>query len=294
MSGFGWITFLSDYGLDDAFVGVCHGVMARIAPAVRVIDVCHEIAPQDVEMGATTLASAVEFLPVGVHLGIVDPGVGTARRGVAVLTAQGSITVGPDNGVASLAWAELGGAVKAHCIDNSALWLANPAKTFHGRDIFGPVAAHLANGVALSEVGDEVDVDTLQQVRLRQPEIDDDHVHGEVWSVDHFGNLSLNLCRTDLEAAGMNLGDIVELRLHGRTLEVPFTLTFGEVAAGRTAVCEDSYRRITIAVNLGHAAKTLRAGRGDPVVISRVARKAVRALEPIGLLDPPPQPSTMS
>src|SRR5689334_1959762 len=197
MAEFGWITFLSDYGLDDAFVGVVHGVIARIAPAVRVIDVCHEIAPQDVEAGATTLASAVEYLPVAVHLGIVDPGVGTSRRGVAVLTAQGSITVGPDNGVAALAWEELGGPVKAHRIDNAALWLPNPSKTFHGRDVFAPVAAHLASGVALSDVGEEVDVETLVGIELRDPTVDDDHVHGEVRSVDHFGNLSLNLDRAD-------------------------------------------------------------------------------------------------
>jgi S-adenosylmethionine hydrolase len=293
VSAFGWITFLSDYGHDDAFVGVCHGVMARIAPAARVIDVCHEVAPQDVEQGATTLVSAVEYLPESVHLAIVDPGVGTSRRGVAVLTAQGSITVGPDNGVASLAWAALGGPVKAHCIDNVALWLRNPSKTFHGRDIFAPVAAHLANGTALSDVGDEVEVETLETISLRPATIDDDHVHGEVWSVDHFGNLSLNVHRTDLEAAGMNLGDLIELRLHGRTLQVPFAVTFGEVAPGRTAVCEDSFRRITVAVNLGHAAKTLRAGRGDPVVISRVPRQAPQPTEPIGILEPPPQPSTM-
>ncbi len=293
MPGFGWITFLSDYGLDDAFVGICHGVVARIAPDVRVLDVCHEIAPQDVEHGATTLASAVEYLPDAVHLSVVDPGVGTSRRGVAVLTAQGSVTVGPDNGVASLAWDALGGAVKAHCIDNEALWLPNPSKTFHGRDVFAPVAAYLATGTPLSDIGEEVDLESLVRVTLREPEVDDDHVHGEVWSVDHFGNLSLNLCRTDLEAAGMNLGDTVELRLHGRTLEVPFTLTFGEVAPGRIAVCEDSYRRITVAVNLGHAAKTLRAGRGDPIVISRMARKAPRPQEPIGLLDPPPATSSI-
>jgi S-adenosylmethionine hydrolase len=291
---FGWITFLSDYGHDDAFVGVCHGVVARIAPSVRVIDVCHEIAPQDVEQGATTLVSAVEYLPEAVHLAIVDPGVGTSRRGVAVLTAAGSITVGPDNGVASLAWAALGGAVTAHEIANPSLWLRNPSKTFHGRDIFAPVAAHLAAGVALSEVGDEVDIASLGMLSVRNATVDDDHVHGEVWSVDHFGNLSLNIQRNDLEAAGMNLGDTVELRLHGRTLQVPFALTFGEVAPGRTALCEDSFRRITVAVNLGHAAKTLRAGRGDPVVVSRVHRPPAQPPERIGILEPPPQPSTMS
>jgi len=272
---------------------VCHGVVARIAPAVRVIDVCHEIAPQDVEQGAMTLASAVDYLPEAVHLAIVDPGVGTKRRGVAVLTESGSITVGPDNGVASMAWKALGGAVAARCIDNSELWLRNPSKTFHGRDVFAPVAAHLANGTPLEEVGDPVDIDSLVHVRLRPPDVDDDHVHGEIRSVDHFGNLSLNMQRSDLEAAGMNLGDTVELRMEGRTLQVPFTLTFGEVPPGRTAVCEDSYRHITIAVNLGHAAKTLRARRGDPVVISRVARVAPLPQEPIGILDPPPQPSTV-
>ncbi len=293
MSGLGWVTFLSDYGHDDAFVGVCHGVIARFAPDVRVIDVCHLIAPQDVEQGATMLASAVDYYPPAVHLAIVDPGVGTSRRGVAVLTAQGSITVGPDNGVASLAWRELGGAVKAHCIDNTALWLPNPAKTFHGRDIFAPVAAELASGTSLADVGTEIDVDSLVRLDLRDPTVDDDHVHGEVRSVDHFGNLSLNLHRGDLEAAGMNLGDTIELRLHGRTLQVPFTVTFGEVAPGRTAVCEDSSRRITVAVNLGHAAKMLRAGRGDPVVIARVPRQAPTTQEPIGILNPPPQPSTI-
>ena len=290
---FGWITFLSDYGLDDAFVGVCHGVIARIAPAVRVIDVCHQIAPQDVEQGAMTLAGAVEHLPVGVHLGIVDPGVGTARRGIAVLTAQGSITVGPDNGVASLAWAALGGAVTARCIENDELWQRNPSKTFHGRDVFAPVAAHLASGRAFEDVGSAIDIASLHHVELRPPTVDDDHVHGEVRAVDHFGNLALNMQRADLEAAGMNIGDTVELRMEGRTLLVPFSLTFGEVPPGRTTVCEDSFRHITVAVNLGHAAKTLRARRGDPVVISRVARTVTLPQEPIGILDPPPQPSTM-
>jgi hypothetical protein len=291
---FGWITFLSDYGHDDAFVGVCHGVIARIAPAARVIDVCHEVAPQDVEQGATTLLSAVEYLPVAVHLAIVDPGVGTSRRGVVVATDQGSLTVGPDNGVASLAWNALGGAVRAFEIANPALWLKNPSKTFHGRDIFAPVAAHLAAGTDPAEVGPEVEVGSLTGLTVRDATVDDDHVHGEVWSVDHFGNLSLNVQRGDLEAAGMTLGDTVELRLHGRTLQVPFTVTFGEVPPGRTALCEDSFRRITVAVNLGHAAKTLRAGRGDPVVISRLHRPAPQSHERIGILSPPPEPSTMS
>ncbi len=289
----GWITFLSDYGLDDAFVGVCHGVIACIAPDVRVIDVCHQIAPQDVDHGATTFRDAIEFLPAGVHLTIVDPGVGTARRGIAVETRRGDVTVGPDNGVASLGWAELGGVVRAYELTNADLWLDLPSRTFHGRDVFAPVAARLASGLPVGEVGGEIDVESLRVLAIRRATVDDDHVHGEVRSVDHFGNLSLNVRRDDLEAAGMALGDPVELRVGGRTLQVPFCVTFGEVPAGRTAVCEDSYRHITIAVNLGHAARTLRARRGDPVVISRVPRTPQQARGPIGVLSPPPAPSTV-
>ena len=290
---FDWVTFLSDYGLDDAFVGVCHGVVARIAPHVRVIDVCHEIAPQDIEMGATTLHAAIDFLPVGVHLAIVDPDVGTSRRGVAIASAAGSVFVGPDNGLLSLAVQAQGGATRAYSLTNQELWLSNPSKTFHGRDIFAPVAAHIARGVDIAETGEEVDVSSLSRIQLRDPVVDDDHVHGEVRSVDHFGNLSLNIHRSDLEAAGIQLGDTLELRLSSRTLQVPFTITFGEVAPGRVAVCEDAQRHITIAVNRGHASQTLRASRGEPVVLSRVARTAPVPVEPIGILTPPPSPSTM-
>ncbi len=288
----GWVTFLSDYGLEDAFVGVCHGVIARIAPDVRVVDVCHQIAPQSVEQGAVTLAAAVPYLPVGIHLAIVDPGVGTKRRGLAVRTASGSILVGPDNGLLSLAWDELGGVDAAHELVNDAYFLPNRAKTFHGRDVFAPVAAHLANGLEMTELGPVVTETSLVRIELREPIEHDDHVHGEVRSVDHFGNLALNVHRTDLEAAGITLGDDLELRLNGRTMVVPFRWTFGEVAPGRVAVCEDSFRHITIAVNLGHAAKTLKAGRGDPVVLSRVPKPAATSSEPIGVLSPPPQPST--
>ena len=289
----GWVTFLSDYGLDDAFVGICHGVMAGIAPRVRVIDVCHQISPQDVEEGAQTLSSAVAYLPKAVHLAIVDPGVGTSRRGVAVQAASGSIFVSPDNGLCSLAWDVLGGPVAAHALANEDLYLGQPSRTFHGRDVFAPVAAALADGADISDVGPEVELASLVRLSMREATVDDDHVHGEVRAVDHFGNLSLNIHRADLEAAGMTLGDLVEVRLDGRTLQVPFTFTFGEVPPGRVAVCEDSTHHLTIAVNLGHAATTLRSHRGDPVVISRVARMPVEPRRSIGVLDPPPAPSTI-
>jgi S-adenosylmethionine hydrolase len=266
-----WLTFLSDYGFEDAFLGVCKGVIARTAPEVRVLDVLHLVVPQDVEQGAAVLASALPYLPVpAVHLALVDPFRATPARGVAVRTADGSTFVSPDNGLASLGWDVCGGAVEARIIDNPALWNPAPARTFRGRDVFSPVAARLAQGIDLAEVGTELDVDELERLAQRQPTVEDDHVHGEVAQVDHFGNLTLNLQRTHLEQAGIALGDEVELRCSGKTMVVPFLETYGQVGRGRVAVCEDSFRTVTIAVNQGSAAVRLRASRGEPLVISRL------------------------
>jgi S-adenosylmethionine hydrolase len=280
-----WITFLSDYGLDDHLVGVCKGVIARIAPHVRIIDVCHQVKPQDVGIGATMLAEAAAYLPVGVHLALVDPFKATNARGVAVRCADGSIFVSPDNGVASRGWEVVGGAQEAYEIGNRALWAPNPARSFRGRDIFAPVAAHLARGVPLDEVGPAVAVGTLVQAETTVPSVHGDHVHGAIRMIDHFGNLALNVRRSDLEAAGIQLGDLLELRCGGRTQEVPFTLAFGEVPPGRTVVCEDSFRAITVAVNGGRADRVLKAGSGDPVVLGRLHRLLGAAATKVSVVD---------
>jgi S-adenosylmethionine hydrolase len=268
----GWVTFLSDYGLDDVFVGVCKGVIARRHPQVRVLDVCHQVAPQDIDQGATVLATALPYLPSCVHLALVDPPGQQPTRGLVVQTADGSLLVGPDNGLLSLAWEVAGGARSAFEITNSELWLATPSSTFRGRDVYAPVAGYLAAGGEIAKVGGSLPLDSLCRRRVHQAVVDDDHVHAEVRGVDHFGNLSLNVARSDLEAVGITLGDTVELRCGGRTQTVPFTLSYGEVATGRLALCEDAFRAVTVAMNAGSAGRTLRAGRGDPIVISRVQR----------------------
>lgn len=273
-SGYDWITFLSDYGHEDVFVGVCKGVMARIAPHARVIDVCHLVAAQDVEAGAHALTAAMPFLPVGVHLAMVDPQQATAARGVAIRTTDGSTFVGPDNGLLSQAVAVRGGAESAAQIANPELWLEQVHATFRGRDVFAPVAAHLAAGRSLDDVGPAVALDELVSFEPRIADVDDDHVHAEIRAVDHFGNVSLNVARADLEAAGIHLGDTVELRCNGRTLSVPFTLSFGEVPRGRLSLCEDSFRSIQLAVNAGKASQELRVSRGDPIVIARVPQQS--------------------
>jgi hypothetical protein len=288
-----WLTFLSDYGFEDAFLGVCKGVIARTAPDVKILDLMHLVHPQDIEQGAAVLASAIPYLPApAVHLALVDPFRASPVRGIAVRTADGSTFVAPDNGLTSQAWEVAGGAVAAHVLDNKALWHPTPARTFRGRDVFSPVAARLADGLPIEEVGTAIEVEDLERIALRLPTVDDDHVHGEVVMVDHFGNLTLNLHRADLEAAGVHLGDAVELRCGGKTMTVPFTLTYGEVARGRLAVCEDSFRTVTVAVNQGSAAAALRARRGDPLVIARVQQEAAAPPLPVTMYDKPPSAVT--
>jgi S-adenosylmethionine hydrolase len=249
---------------------VCKGVIARLAPKVQVIDLCHLIAPQDVEAGAHALAAAMPFMPRAVHLAMVDPQHAKAARGIVVRTADESVLIGPDNGLLSYAWESRGGVESVVEIANRELWLEHLHATFRGRDVFAPVAGHIAGGRPLSEVGPALDPAELTRLEVRAATVDDDHVHAEIRAIDHFGNVSLNLARADLEAAGITLGDSVELRCNGRALTVPFTHSFGEVPHGRLSLCEDSFRAIQLAVNAGRANHELRVNRGDPIVISRI------------------------
>jgi S-adenosylmethionine hydrolase len=279
-AGYDWVTFLSDYGHDDVFVGVCKGVVATFAPTVRIIDVCHLITPQDVDAGAHALASAMPFLPKAIHLALVDPQHEKHTRGVVIETRDGSLLIGPDNGLLSLAWDAQGGIERVVEIENRELWLEHLHATFRGRDVYAPVAGHLAAGRSLDDVGPAVDPGDLQRIVLRSASVDDDHVHAEIRAVDHFGNVSLNVARSDLEAAGIALGDTIELRCNGRTLSVPFTHSFGEVPRGRLTLCEDSFHAIQLAVNAGRANQELRVARGDAIVIARVPHQSGPELRP--------------
>ena len=271
---FRFVTFLSDYGLEDEFVGVCRGVMKRFAPEVEIIDIAHGIPPQDIAAGATVLAQAVAYMPPAVHLAVVDPGVGTRRRAVVIGTAAGPPLIGPDNGLLWPAAQELGGATQAFAIENRSLFLATPSRTFHGRDIFAPVAARLALGMSPEEVGSPVEVSTLVRLEQRPAQVDDDHVHGRIVQIDHFGNLQLNVVSADLNAVGILLGDELEVRVGGRSFSPIYGQAFSEVGAGRLIVLEDSYAWMTLAANKGSAEKLVEARRGDAVVLARVQRKS--------------------
>lgn len=269
-STFRFITFLSDYGLEDEFVGVCRGVVKRVAPDVEILDIAHGIPPQDVAAGATVLAQAVRYMPAAVHLAIVDPGVGTPRRAVVIETGAGSPLVGPDNGVLWLAAEALGGATRAYSITNESLFLEAPSRTFHGRDIFAPVAARIALGMDLGEAGPECTVDGLIRIHMPPAKVDDDHIHARVVQIDHFGNLQLNFGRSELEGIGVILGDQTEIRVGGRAFRAPYSQAFSEVKKGGLILLEDSHRHLTLAVNMGNARDALEARRGDPVIVARV------------------------
>jgi S-adenosylmethionine hydrolase len=264
---FDCLSFLTDYGLDDGFVAACHGVAATIAPAVRIIDITHLVPPGDVRRGAAVLAQTIPYLPRGVHVAVVDPGVGTARRGVAVAVGE-SILVGPDNGLLSWAVLRAGGAASAHQLTNGELWLHPLSQTFHGRDIFTPVAAHLAAGTELSAVGAELDVADLVMLPAPTSRVHDGEAEGEVMSVDRFGNVQLSITASDADRLGIGFGSSLVVRCGRRQLTVPYLETFAAVAPGEIVAFTDSAGLISIAVNAGDAAQQLGLPPGAHVRLS--------------------------
>jgi hypothetical protein len=250
------LTFLTDYGLEDAFVAACHGVVLQIAPKTRIIDITHLVPPGDIRRGAAVLAQTVGYLPPAVHVAVVDPGVGTARRGVAI-AAGDSVFVGPDNGLLSWAVAEAGGATEAVSLTNRALWLDSATATFHGRDIFMPVAAHLAAGVPLAQAGGQLDVASLVTLPRPASRITGGRIDAEVLTVDRFGNAQLSVTGPEAARAGLTPGTTATLAWDSRELTVPFGSTFGHVAAGELVCFQDSAGYVAIAVNGGNAAQRL-------------------------------------
>lgn len=262
------VCFLSDFGLRDDFVGVCHGVIARIAPEARVIDVTHGIPPQAVLQGALVLASTLPYMPMGVHLAVVDPGVGGVRRPVALRDRDGRLFVGPDNGLL-LPAADRAGIEEVRELANPEYALDSISRTFHGRDLFAPAAAHLAGGVPLAELGPPLAPDALVRLDLPQPTVGDGEVVATALYVDSFGNVALNLTRDDVERIGVVPGTRVELDLDGQRYYAVAARTFADAPHGDMILYEDSYRNMSIAISSGDAASTLHTAPGQPLTIRR-------------------------
>jgi S-adenosylmethionine hydrolase len=262
-----FVTFLSDFGLEDDFVGTCHGVMKRIAPTAEIIDITHGIRPGRILQGALVLANTLAYMPAGVHLAVVDPGVGGSRRPLALEDAEGRRYVGPDNGLLLPAADRFGGVAAAHELANPAYALERVSRTFHGRDLFSPAAAHLAAGVELAELGPPIDPGELVRLDVPEPELGAAGIRATVLAVDRFGNVSLNVTREQLEQAAVIPGTRVEL---GRGDERWFAVTartFGDARAGELILYEDSYRNVAVAVVRGSAAELLTVDEGSELTI---------------------------
>ncbi|MCD0451085.1 SAM-dependent chlorinase/fluorinase [Actinocorallia sp. API 0066] len=249
------MSITTDFGA--AYTGIVAGVVARIAPAARVQVLSDEVTPYAVAEGASLLTQALPYLPIGIHVAVVDPGVGTARRPIAVRAARGDVLVGPDNGLLAPAAEALGGVVEARVLEAPGLRLPEPSSTFHGRDVFAPAAGHLANGVPLAEFGPRVEPLPL---RLPAPEVGDGTLTATVLYPDSFGSLVLAAHPDDLRRAFGELPYGHVLDLDG--IAVPWVDTYGRVPAGDPLVFTDSSGRLALAVNQGSAAQAfgLKAG----------------------------------
>jgi S-adenosyl-L-methionine hydrolase (adenosine-forming) len=262
------ITFLTDFGLQDDFVGTCHGVIKRIAPDVEIVDITHGIDATQVLQGALVLANTLPYMPEGVHLAVVDPGVGTDRKGIALRSGDGRLYVGPDNGLLVPAAERFGGIDGAWELENPAYRLEPVSRTFHGRDIFAPAAAHLAGGVEPSALGPALDAASLVRLDVPSPVTGDGFIRAHVLIVDRFGNVQLNLTAADLSAAGIEPGTQVEVEIGLQRFYASAARTFADVRPGDIVLYEDAYGNVALAINVGNAAEMLAAKPGDALGIT--------------------------
>ncbi|HUG31968.1 MAG TPA: SAM-dependent chlorinase/fluorinase [Acidimicrobiia bacterium] len=262
------ISFLSDFGHDDEFVGVVHGVLVKLAPESRIIDVGHGFPRGNVRAAALALTRAVQYLPEGVCLAVVDPGVGTERKAIAAETPWGTF-IGPDNGLLSPAVAMVGGAGKIVSVENPEAIIPSPGQTFHGRDIFAPAAALLASGEAsIGELGPQLSGEEIQPLLLPLTEVEGSTVAGEAWWVDSFGNVQTNIAPEDLSALGVSPGDTVTVKVGSSVHSLPWVSSYGDVGVGETLIHVDSVGLLALAVRGGRADQELNLAEGVSVTLT--------------------------
>ncbi|MGH8914204.1 MAG: SAM hydrolase/SAM-dependent halogenase family protein [Acidimicrobiia bacterium] len=262
------ISFLSDFGLADEFVGVVHGVLAKLAPESPVIDVGHGTPRGDIRAAALAMTRAIQYLPEGVALVVVDPGVGSERKALALETPWGFF-VGPDNGVLSPAVAMVGGASKMVSIESSEARIPSPGETFHGRDVFAPAAALLASGEAsIGELGPELGPDAVEPLLLPLPETVGSTVAGEAWWVDGYGNVQTNIGPDDLAVLGLRAGSVVTVKIGATINSIPWVTSYSEVGRGELLLHVDSAGLIAIAMREGAADEELNLSPGVSVTLA--------------------------
>jgi S-adenosyl-L-methionine hydrolase (adenosine-forming) len=263
-----FVSFLSDYGRADEFVGVCHAVMVDIAPELQVLDITHDVPPFDIRAGALALVRAVQYLPEGVVLAVVDPGVGTERRCIAV-ACEGGFLVGPDNGLLAPAVAMLGGPSAVVELENPKYQLPAPGPTFAGRDVMAPAAAYLASGVALAELGPEIDPVSLAPGLIPLPQEDDaaGTITGEVLWVDRYGNCQLNMAPEQFALRGLEPGSVIGVRVGTDERRARWVRTFAEAKPSELVMLVDSYGMCALAFDQRSAAEQLKLAAGKTLTI---------------------------
>ncbi len=275
-----FISLLSDWGARDPSPAICRGVVLSIAPDALIVDVSHEVEKYSIRHGALLLWCALPSLPIGAHVAVVDPGVGTDRRAIALETARGDYLVGPDNGLLLPGAERLGGVTRCHIIDNSQYRLPVVTSTFHGRDLFAPAAAHLALGVPLEHIGPEIDPAHLANLEWPQVGVHEGALETAVIYRDTFGNAKLAGLTADLVEAldGLSYGDVLNMTVgdgrRKRSEDVIWAQTFGDVGKGERMLYEDSYGRLCIAENQGSATASLGLEDDTPVTITRAGTQA--------------------
>lgn len=280
-----FVSLLTDFGTRDPSAAICRAVVLGIAPDAIVVDVSHEVEPFAIRQGALLLWSALPYLPVGAHVAVVDPGVGTERRAVALETERGDVLLGPDNGLLLPAAERVGGIARAHLLENHEYRLPIVSSSFHGRDVFAPAAAHVALGTPVEALGPEIGSDGLVRLDWPEPQANDGELTTAVIYLDTFGNAKFAGGSADLSAAlgGLSFGESVTVRVGnggltgpGRddSIEVPWQETFGRVAPGGPLLYEDSYGRLCLAVNQGSAARHFGLQDGSVVRIARAEQRA--------------------
>jgi hypothetical protein len=261
-----FVTFLSDFGTSDDFAGICHGVINLICPEARVIHITHGIQPQAIGQGARVLAGAIPYLPAGVHLAVVDPGVGSERRAIALRAADGRHFVGPDNGLLIPAAEVCGGVDEAVAITNPRVMLQPVSRTFHGRDIFSPAAARLAGGMPLAELGPAIEPARLVRRSTPDHRVEGSMLHAAVQYIDRFGNIQLAVSAGELDGL-FQVGRMAEIDTGDDRYYARCADTFADVGAGEFVLYEDSVGLLSFALNQGNAAELTATEVGAEIAV---------------------------